>query len=223
MSHSGLILVSVLVLVLAVLATHYEDKFALVTQQLHNLSATDDANRLQNDKQFASITEHLHNLSLTSDANQLHIDKLLSLFENVKFQNDQTAKAIIEASANIEIVKCYLISVLHRYILGLTPYITHSVDILDELSGNVPLVRPVFKLAHYKEKIKTKENWTSSPFLAFDGGYQLCLKVYPAGIGGDAGSYISIELYLMEGPYDDKLQQSDHWPIKGRAGVSTVT
>ena len=41
------------------------------------------------------------------------------------------------------------------------------MDLLSELSKNVPLVSPVFKLADYKEKINTKENWTSSPFLAW--------------------------------------------------------
>ena len=96
------------------------------------------------------------------------------------------------------------------------------MDFLSELSKNVPLASPVFKLADYKEKINTKENWTSSPFLAFDEGYQLCLKVYPAGIGEGAGSYVSVEIYLMKGPYDDKLQRSGHWPLKGNFSVQLL-
>ena len=95
---------------------------------------------------------------------------------------------------NIEMVKHYLISVLYQFISELTPLIIPNMDLLSELSKKFTLVRPVFKLADYKEKIKGKEDWTSSPFLAFDGGYQLCLKVYPAGIGRGAGSHISVEL-----------------------------
>ena len=154
---------------------------------------------------YASVTE-LHNFE-----------------QNLKLQNDQITKAVIEASANIEILKHFSIFVLHRFVSGLTPLIIPNMDLLSELSKNVPLVSPVFKLAHYKEKINTKENWTSSPFLAFDEGYQLCLKVYPAGIGEGAGNYASIELYLMKGPYDDKLQRSGHWPLKGNFTVQLLT
>ena len=96
------------------------------------------------------------------------------------------------------------------------------MDFLSELSNNVPLVNPVFKLANFKEKISTKENWTSSPFLAFDGGYQLCLKVYPAGIGRGAGTYVSVGVYLMKSPHDDKLQRSGHWPVKGNFSVQLL-
>ena len=74
-------------------------------------------------------------------------------------------------------------------------------DFLSALSKNFTLVKPVFKLEDYQEKIKRKEDWTSSPFLAFNGGYQLCLKVYPAGIRKGEGSHISVELYLMKALY----------------------
>ena len=63
-------------------------------------------------------------------------------------------KAIIEASTNIEIVKHYLISILYHFISGLAPYVIPNMDILSELSGNVPLVRPIFKLTNYKEMIE---------------------------------------------------------------------
>ena len=205
MSRNRVILVGVLVLVFAVFVAHYEGKFTLITQQLHNLSAIGDAN-----------LEQLHSLSAAIDANQLHDDKLL---ENVKLQNDQITKAVIEASANIETLTHYVISVLHHFISRLRPFVIPNMDILSELSESVLLVSPVFKLTEYKEKIKTKEYWTSNPFFAFDGGYQLCLKVYPAGIGQGAGDYVSVELYLMKGPHDDKLHRSGYWPLKGNFSV----
>ena len=143
------------------------------------------------------------------------------LQENTKLQNDKITKAVIEAGDNLETLMHYVISILHRFISGLTPF-KHNLDILGELSGNVLLVSPLFKLREYQEMIKTKEDWTSSPFLAFDGGYQLCLKVYPAGIGEGAGSHVSVELYLMEGPHDDKLQRSGHWPMKGNFSIELL-
>ena len=129
MSRSRFFLVGVLVLVFTVLVA----KFTLITGQLHNLSATDDAHQLQ---------------------------------------NDQITKAVIEASTNIEILKHFSISILHHHISELTPLTTANVDFLSELSADFLQVRPVFKLTDFKEKINRKEEWTSSPFLAFDGGYQ---------------------------------------------------
>ena len=197
MSRSIVILVFVLVLVFAVLVNSYKGKFTVVTEQIRNLSATDVTNQLHNNEHF--------NL----------------LQENTKLQNDKIIKAVIEAGGNLETLTHYVISILHRFISGLTPF-KHNLDILGELSGNVLLVSPLFKLREYQKMIKTKEDWTSSPFLAFDGGYQLCLKVYPAGIGEGAGSHVSVELYLMKGPHDDKLQRSGHWPMKGNFSIELL-
>ena len=196
-----IILVSVLVLVFAVLISHYNGKFTLITEQLHNLSVTDATNRLHND-------EHI---------NLLH--------DSIQLQNDQlkkVIKAITESSEHIETVTHYLVSTLHYAISGLKPSaipLDIQYDILSELSKTILLVKPVFKLSNYQEKIEKKENWTSSPFFAFNGGYQMCLKVYPGGIREGAGDHISVELYLMKGPHDDRLQQSGHWPLRGNFSV----
>ena len=191
-----IMLVSVLVLAFAVLMGHYDEKFALVTT--------------------------------TGNTNQVHNDRLISLLQkNVKLQNDQlerVTKAIFEASANMETLKHYLISVLHHVILELQPsaiQVSTRLNILSELSKTVLLVRPVLKLPKCNEMIKRKENWTSSPFFAFVEGYQMCLKVYPTGIEEYArNNDVSVELYLMKGPHDDKLQQSGHWPLRGKFSIS---
>ena len=39
----------------------------------------------------------------------------------------------------------------------------------------------------------------------------MCLKVYASGYGDG----VSVYLGLMKGPYDDKLEQSGHWPLRG--------
>ena len=43
----------------------------------------------------------------------------------------------------------------------------------------------------------------------------MCLKVYANGVGSGEGTHVSLYLYLMKGPYDDKLEQSGHWPLRG--------
>ena len=124
----------------------------------------------------------------------------------------------------MESLKHYLISVLHHVILQLNPptiSFNTKLDIISELSKTALLVKPVLKLPNYKEMVKRKGNWTSSPFFAFAEGYQMCLKVYPAGIEEYASNNdVSVELYLMKGPYDDKLQQSGDWPLKGIFSIS---
>ena len=54
------------------------------------------------------------------------------------------------------------------------------------------------------------DTWKSSPFFAFTGGYQVCLKAVRV-----KDCLISSELFLMKGPHDQKLQELGLWPMKG--------
>ena len=47
------------------------------------------------------------------------VTELHNFEENIKLQNDQITEAVIEASANIEILKHFSIFVLHHFISGL--------------------------------------------------------------------------------------------------------
>ena len=77
-------------------------------------------------------------------------------------------------------------------------------------------VAPVtFNITQFSQWLRNKDEWYSSPFFAFEGGYQMCLKVYAAGTGDGEGTHVSVYLYLMKGPHDDKLEQSGHWPLRG--------
>ncbi|XP_065906438.1 uncharacterized protein [Dysidea avara] len=67
----------------------------------------------------------------------------------------------------------------------------------------------------FTHKLNNKEHWKSKPFFVFDRGYLMYLSVYPAGFGDGEGSHVSVYLHLMKGPYDDELQQSGYWPMRG--------
>ena len=73
----------------------------------------------------------------------------------------------------------------------------------------------IIKMYNFTKKVWDKEEWYSSPFFAFEGGYQMCLKVFAAGYGDGEGTHVSVYLHLMKGPHDDKLEQSGHWPLRG--------
>ena len=73
----------------------------------------------------------------------------------------------------------------------------------------------VVKMFNFTDKKVNKEEWISSPFFAYEGGYQMCLRVDAAGYGDGEGTHVSVYLHLMKGPHDDKLEQSGHWPLRG--------
>ena len=82
----------------------------------------------------------------------------------------------------------------------------------------VTLVMP-----NFTEKMKNKDHWYSSPFLAFTGGYQMCLRVVTVGYYSDEDTDVSVLLYLMKGPHDDKLEQSGHWPLRGTFAIELLS
>ena len=63
------------------------------------------------------------------------------------------------------------------------------------------------------------------------GGYGGGFGSYGGGFGGYGGSYrggydgsrrVTVFLYLMKGPYDDELEQSGHWPLRGMFKVELL-
>ena len=84
-------------------------------------------------------------------------------------------------------------------------------------------VAPVtFKLTNFSQWLSNKEVWYSSPFFAFDGGYQMILRVDAVGYGEDEDPHVSAYLYLMKGPHDDELEQSGHWPLRGAFTIELI-
>ena len=72
-----------------------------------------------------------------------------------------------------------------------------------------------FKLTKFSPWLTSKKEWFSSAFFAFNGGYQVCLSVVVAGYRIGEATHVSVYLYLMKGPHDDKLEQSGYWPMRG--------
>ncbi|XP_065915217.1 uncharacterized protein [Dysidea avara] len=67
----------------------------------------------------------------------------------------------------------------------------------------------IFEMHNFTVKMENETVWWSDPFFAFWRGYKMCLMVDVSRYG------MSIYLYLMKGPYDDELEQSHHWPLRG--------
>ena len=87
---------------------------------------------------------------------------------------------------------------------------------------NTPTCYPrplwVVKLEEFEEKKRNDEEWFSDPVYSHFGGYKMCLRVYPNGIGSSKCTYVSVYIYLMKGDNDDDLK----FPFKGRIVVSLL-
>eukprot|EP00731_Ephydatia_muelleri_P007194 Em0003g1442a len=66
-------------------------------------------------------------------------------------------------------------------------------------------------MTDFAERKENEDFWFSDPFYTHQGGYKLCLKVIPGGLGVGAGKDVSISVYIMKGEFDDSLK----WPFKG--------
>ena len=84
-----------------------------------------------------------------------------------------------------------------------------SNDISDQVAPAV-----ILKMSNFAQ-MKNNEIWHSDSFFAFQEGYQMCLRVYATSADKGEGTHVSVDLRLMKGPHDDKLEQSGHWPLRG--------
>ena len=89
-----------------------------------------------------------------------------------------------------------------------------------KLSNQVAPV--IVKMLSFTEKVMYKDGWKSNPFIAFEKGYQLHLEFHAGGYGNGKGTHVSVYLCLMNGPYDDKLEQSGCWPLRGRFTIELL-
>lgn len=69
-----------------------------------------------------------------------------------------------------------------------------------------------FELDNFEERRSHSEEWMSPPFYSCSqGGYKMCLVVYPNGWGSGLGTHLSMYIHFMHGEYDAWLQ----WPFEG--------
>ena len=80
----------------------------------------------------------------------------------------------------------------------------------------------IFKIRNFTEKMKNNQVWYSDPFFAFWRGYKMCLRVDAGGNGDGKDTHVSVFLHLMKGPYDDELEQSGHWPLRGKFKIEIL-
>ena len=184
-----------------------DDKLNEIKEQLNSLQ--DNVSRY--------IIIELHNISqLVSN----HMNNL-----NVIQHKVNETKELLQVKLEDDITELHQQIILLQEILNGTVahqqyhyQLSHSVWstklwLSSELSNQVAPV--IAKMSGFTMKVRNKEKWYSSPFFAFEEGYQMCLKVYAAGYGDGNGAHVSVFLHLMKGPHDDKLEQSGHWPLRG--------
>ena len=75
---------------------------------------------------------------------------------------------------------------------------------------------PVFvKMPNFMINKRDKVYWYSSPFFTHHNGYKMMLSVVPAGHGSSGGLYMSVYLYIVDGPFDHILK----WQLRGKFRV----
>ena len=75
---------------------------------------------------------------------------------------------------------------------------------------------PVFvKMPNFMINKRDKIDWYSSPFFTHHNGYKMRLNVVPAGHGSSEGLYMSVYLYIVDGPFDHLLK----WQLRGKFQV----
>ena len=87
-----------------------------------------------------------------------------------------------------------------------------------QLSSGDQVLPVIVQMSEYAKKKENKVDWYSYPFYTHDEGYKIQLNVVPSGHDNAKGTHLSVYLYLMEGPCDDKLC----WPLKGKFKVTLL-
>ena len=136
---------------------------------------------------------------------------------SLKNRLDEDTKMHKQNFIELQQQNALLQKVLDKTIADLHSYHQLSSSVWSRLSAEFSnRVAPVIvKMPLFTKKVMDKEGWDSSPFFAFEKGYQMYLKINAGGIGNSEGTHVSVYLGLMKGPYDDKLEQSSHWPLRG--------
>ena len=78
-----------------------------------------------------------------------------------------------------------------------------------QLSSGDQVLPVVVHMSEYTKKKEDNVDWYSDSFYTHKKGYKMQLNVVPNGYSEAKGTHLSVYLFLMEGPYDDKLR----WPL----------
>ena len=173
--------------------------------------------QLQNDISNLQTKEMEHSQKLTQS------ESLVKQLENdIEALNAKHLQELRFKHYKTESKLQYLLSLLELV------YVSYNSNGIDDDGSLWPLIlfmsnevsdqvapAAILKMSDYAKRKENKEQWYSKPFFAFLEGYQMSLIVYADGNGEGEGTHVSVYLYLMKGPHDDKLEQSGHWPLRG--------
>lgn len=90
-----------------------------------------------------------------------------------------------------------------------TPVFNYSTEIPSDCCQIAPVTLKT------SEKLKYNETWKSTPFFTFEGGYLIYVSVNTTDFYNDNRSHLPLHVHLLKGLYDDNLQQSGYWPMRG--------
>ena len=79
-------------------------------------------------------------------------------------------------------------------------------------TSNYNVMPLTIKIQEFFNRKKRNTEWFSNSFCTGEKGYKMCLRVDAAGHGNGKGTHLSVFLYLMKGPHDNKLT----WPLRGK-------
>ena len=146
---------------------------------------------------------------------------------------NQTTQAITTAASFttvhyfwLQLVCIFLVVLIIQAVIIKVDYSSRDMKLFEHIQQNYPSllwsvflnessaeafrgnqVAPVIlKLSDFSEKLKQKKRWDSSPFFAFEGGYQMRLRIHPIDVSMYDRFFLSASLYVMQGPYDNALE-----------------
>ena len=214
----------------------------LPRRDLEKHNTTDMGQHLTLMKQaFAAMTKDLKNMKSTQDIQYEEITDLLTISDNkicsVAEETDTVKDTQMKQNESIEQLKkdtnistkliAVFIVALIVYAVCLTVMLFESNDqswrvslqqnsCLDMCTDGVAPI--IIKMSNFTEMKRSREQWYSSPFLAFNNGYQMRLRVNFL----DDTSPVMVTLQLLKGPYDDELEKRGNFPLQMLASVELL-
>ena len=93
-----------------------------------------------------------------------------------------------------------------------------EVETLREEMHQMKLMLGGFPIDFHMKYEREKKSIYSPSFFTHLSGYQMCIELYPNGIGDGKGTHVTVSTFLMRGPYDGHLK----WPFRGEITVQIV-
>ena len=178
------------------------------------------------EQQLSSLKIHVSHLE-TKNHSHLQQESLKSFLLNSMNNSNKELEQKIAASLAYPINHATSIGLtLSRMTNIVYKHTTSNIwklQLFNEMMLHGNNVAPVIlTFDNFTQKLSENQVWYSTPFLAFDKGYQMSLNVLAAGFGEAKGTHLSALLYLMKGPHDDELQKLGYFSKTKKKGSFKV-